>query len=152
MAAVLYADLVTKALAVAGSRREDVQVLGDWLVLHLTRNPGAAFSTGTEFTVLSAIAVAALAMVLYLSRRVGTRAWAWSSALLAGIAATSPTACCASPARSAARGGLPDGAQLAGVQRRRHLHQRRRRADPLQAIRGIGIDGTRTHAAREQEA
>jgi len=89
VAVTAYAvDLVTKTLAVARlSDGEDVELLGSWLVLHLTRNPGAAFSTGTEFTLLlSGIAVAALAVVLYLARRVGTRAWAWSfGLLLAGI-------------------------------------------------------------------
>src|SRR5687768_18533504 len=84
VAIVAYAiDVVTKTLAVERlSGGADVDLVGSWLVLHLTRNPGAAFSTGTEFTlVLTAIAIAALAVVVYLSRRVGTRAWAWALGL-----------------------------------------------------------------------
>ena len=82
-------DLGSKVLAVARlSDRPDVPVLGDLLVLHLTRNPGAAFSTGTEYTVvLSCVAIAAVLVVLYLSRRIGTVAWAVAlGLLLAGVA------------------------------------------------------------------
>jgi signal peptidase II len=82
-------DLGSKVLAVAGlSDRPDVPVLGDLLVLHLTRNPGAAFSTGTEYTVvLSCVAIAAVLVVLYLSRRIGSVAWAVAlGLLLAGVA------------------------------------------------------------------
>jgi signal peptidase II len=82
-------DLCTKVLAVARlSDRPDVPVLGDLLVLHLTRNPGAAFSTGTEYTVvLSCVAIAAVLVVLYLSRRIGNLAWAIAlGLLLAGVA------------------------------------------------------------------
>ena len=35
--------------------RPDVRVVGELLVLHLTRNPGAAFSTGTEYTVVLSV-------------------------------------------------------------------------------------------------
>jgi signal peptidase II len=90
VALALYAlDVGTKILAVdrlAG--RPDVSVLGDVLQLHLTRNPGAAFSTGTEFTIaLSCVAVVAVLVVLYLSRRLGSRGWAVAlGALLAGVA------------------------------------------------------------------
>ncbi len=90
VALALYAvDLTTKVLAVERlSNRPDVPVLGDFLVLHLTRNPGAAFSTGTEYTfVLSCIALAAVLVVLWLSRRIGSVAWAVAlGALLAGVA------------------------------------------------------------------
>ena len=88
--AVLYAvDVVTKVLAVAHlDGRPDVEVVGDLLVLHLVRNPGAAFSTGTEYTVvLSCIALAAVGVVLWLLRRVGSRLWAVAlGVLLAGVA------------------------------------------------------------------
>ncbi len=88
--AVLYAtDVVTKVLAVEHlADRPDVEVVGDLLVLHLVRNPGAAFSTGTEYTVvLSCIAIAAVVVVLWLLRRVGSRVWAVAlGLLLAGVA------------------------------------------------------------------
>ena len=81
-------DLVSKLLAVAHLTGErDVRVIGDLLVLHLTRNPGAAFSTGTEYTVvLSCVAVGAALAVLFVSRRLGSIAWAVAlGLLLAGV-------------------------------------------------------------------
>ena len=91
VAVVAYAvDVTTKVLAVDRlSGRPDVPVVGDLLVLHLTRNPGAAFSTGTRYTlVLSFVAIAAVVVVVWLSRRLaGSTAWAWAlGLLLAGIA------------------------------------------------------------------
>jgi signal peptidase II len=90
VAALLYAaDQVTKALAVDRlTGKADRQVVGDLLQLHLTRNSGAAFSTGAAYTeVLSCLAIAAALVVAWLGRRVGSRAWAVAlGLLLAGIA------------------------------------------------------------------
>jgi len=87
--AVLYAvDQATKWLAVDRlSGKPDRQLIGDLLVLHLTRNPGAAFSTGTSHTELfTALAVLAVLVVLWLSRRLRNGAWAVAfGLLLAGI-------------------------------------------------------------------
>ena len=87
--ALLYAlDQVTKWLAVDRlTGRPDKELLGQVLVLHLTRNPGAAFSTGTSHTELfTVLAVAAVVVVLWLSRRLRSRAWAVAfGLLLAGI-------------------------------------------------------------------
>jgi signal peptidase II len=86
---VLYAvDQATKWLAVDRlTGKPDRDLLGDLLVLHLTRNPGAAFSTGTSHTELfTVLAVLAVLVVLWLSRRLGSRAWAIAFGfLLAGI-------------------------------------------------------------------
>jgi signal peptidase II len=86
---VLYAvDQATKWLAVDRlTGKPDRDLLGDLLVLHLTRNPGAAFSTGTSHTELfTVLAVLAVLVVLWLSRRLGSRAWAVAFGfLLAGI-------------------------------------------------------------------
>lgn len=84
----LAVDQITKTIAVdrlAG--RPDVQVVGELLQLHLTFNPGAAFSTGTGFTTaLSCVAIVATFVVAWLVRRVGTPLWALSMGLLlAGI-------------------------------------------------------------------
>lgn len=82
-------DLGTKLLAVEKlTGRADVPVLGQLLVLHLTRNPGAAFSTGTRYTVvLTVVAMVAVLVVLHLSRRVGNAGWAVAlGLLLAGVA------------------------------------------------------------------
>jgi signal peptidase II len=87
--AVLYAaDQITKWLAVDRlSGKPDKELIGDLLVLHLTRNAGAAFSTGTGYTVLfSWLAIAAVLVVLWISRRVRNVGWAIAFALLlAGI-------------------------------------------------------------------
>lgn len=90
VALVLYAvDVGTKVLAARElADRPDVRVVGDLLKLHLTRNPGAAFSTGTQYTVvLTCVAIAAVVVVLWLSRRLGSTGWAVGlGLLLAGVA------------------------------------------------------------------
>jgi signal peptidase II len=83
------ADQATKWLAVDRLTGEpDKQLVGDLLVLHLTRNAGAAFSTGTAYTeLLSSLAIVAVLVVLWLSRRVRSLVWAAGfGLLLAGIA------------------------------------------------------------------
>jgi len=88
-AAVAYLiDVTTKVVAVerlTGKGRVDV--VGDLFGFNLTRNPGAAFSTGTAFTaVFSVLAIVATVVVLVLVRRVGTTLWAVGLGLmLAGI-------------------------------------------------------------------
>lgn len=90
VAALSYAlDVISKVAAVevlAG--REPVEVVGAYFTLTLARNPGAAFSTGTSYTpVLTAIAVIATVVVLWLSRRLGSTLWAVGLGfLLGGIA------------------------------------------------------------------
>jgi len=82
-------DVVSKIVAVRElSDGRTVPLLGDWFGLHLTRNPGAAFGTGTSFTVgLSLIAIVALVVVLVLARRLGSLGWALGLGfLLAGVA------------------------------------------------------------------
>jgi len=89
VAVTLYvADQLSKRAAVEHlTGRSDVKVVGELLQLHLTRNPGAAFSLGTGFTVgLSCLAIMATVVVLVVSRRVVDRVWAAGlGALLAGI-------------------------------------------------------------------
>jgi signal peptidase II len=65
-----------------------VEVLGSVLRLNLTRNAGAAFSTGRSLTpVIAVFALVAFAVVLVLATRVRTTGWAWAlGLLLAGIA------------------------------------------------------------------
>ena len=78
-------DLATKQWALVNLDDGDIPVLGDWLVLHLVFNPGAAFSTGTEFTIVfSCLAVIAVLVVLWLSRRLGSPLWAVGLGLLLG--------------------------------------------------------------------
>lgn len=90
VALVVWAiDQATKWLAVEHLTGEGrVDVVGDLFGLRLTRNPGAAFSFATEFTeVLTTLAIVACLVVLYLSPRLGSRAWAIGfGCLLAGVA------------------------------------------------------------------
>jgi signal peptidase II len=82
-------DVVSKMVAVAElTDRPDVELVGDFLVLHLVRNPGAAFSTGTGYTeVFSVLAIVAVGLVLWLARKVGSVGWAVALGfLLAGVA------------------------------------------------------------------
>ena len=78
-------DLGSKEWALAVLPDGDIPVLGDILTLHLTFNPGAAFSTGTDFTIVfTCLAIAAVLVVLWLSRRTGTTGWALALGLLLG--------------------------------------------------------------------
>ena len=79
-------DLATKLLAVAELEdRPPVRVVGELLQLTLVRNPGAAFSTGTSYTlVLSLIALAAVVVVLYVARTLNDRFWAVGLGCLLG--------------------------------------------------------------------
>jgi signal peptidase II len=78
-------DVLVKILSVQHLADRDIHVVGDLFVLHLTRNAGAAFSTGTAYTpVLATVAVVALVVVLFVSRRVGDRVWAVALGLLLG--------------------------------------------------------------------
>ena len=82
-------DILAKIVAVDRlTDRPDVKVVGDLLVLHLVRNPGAAFSTGTGYTeIFSCVAIAAVFVILYVARRVGSVGWAVAlGLLLAGVA------------------------------------------------------------------
>lgn len=86
--AAIVIDQVTKALAVSGlTDRPPRHVIGTLVQFELTRNPGAAFSTGTSHTaVFSVIALIATVVVLWFIVR--TRSWGWACALgllLAGI-------------------------------------------------------------------
>jgi signal peptidase II len=82
-------DLGTKVVAERElSGRAPVEVVGSLLRLNLTRNAGAAFSTGTSMTpVITVFALVAFVVVLVLATRARTTGWAWAlGLLLAGIA------------------------------------------------------------------
>jgi len=65
-----------------------VEVIPGHFYLHLVRNPGAAFSTGTGYTqVFTCLAIAAVVVICYLARRIGSLGWAIAlGLLLAGVA------------------------------------------------------------------
>ena len=87
VAVTAYAvDVVTKVLAVAHLTPADpVDVIGGLLRLELVRNPGAAFSTGTSYTLfLTVIAAVAAGVVIRFGSRLGDRTWAVALGLLLG--------------------------------------------------------------------
>jgi len=90
VAVTMYAvDVISKIIAVDRlDGHPDVEIVGDFLVLHLVRNPGAAFSTGTGYTqIFSCLAIAAVVVILVLARRIGSLGWAFAFGfLLAGVA------------------------------------------------------------------
>ena len=126
----LLVDVLTKRLAVRElTGREPVEVIGDFLQLRLVRNPGAAFSAGASLTpVISVVALIATVVIVYFAFRVRSRGWAVGlGLLLAGVGGNLdrpdvPRA----RAVPRPRRRLLRAAALAGVQRRRHLHRRRR--------------------------
>ena len=83
---VLVTDIITKVVFVATlSDRAPVKMLGGFLTLRVTRNPGAAFSIGPSLTVVFAvIAVGVIVFILRMSRRIRSLAWAVTLGLLLG--------------------------------------------------------------------
>jgi signal peptidase II len=83
---VLVADLVSKALVVAHLRPDEpVHLLGNVLMLWLTRNPGAAFSVGTgETIVFTGIALAVVVYIARAARKLYSAGWAVALGLLLG--------------------------------------------------------------------
>ena len=83
--AVLAADQATKLLAEARLPGRTVDVVPGVLDLVLVRNPGAAFSLGTSFTVvLSLLAAVVVVAVAVLARRTTSRPWLVVLGLVAG--------------------------------------------------------------------
>ncbi|HEY9335132.1 MAG TPA: signal peptidase II [Kribbella sp.] len=83
---VLGLDQLTKALALQQLTPGDpVNVIGSLLKFNLIRNPGAAFSLGSDFTpVISAVQIIVAVGVVWLSRRLGSVGWAVAFGLLFG--------------------------------------------------------------------
>jgi signal peptidase II len=83
---VLAADAITKAIVVAHLREDQpVHLIGNVLMLWLTRNPGAAFSVGTgETVVFTVIAFAVIVYIARTARRLYSLGWAIALGLLLG--------------------------------------------------------------------
>lgn len=83
---VLAADIISKALVVAHLRPgEPVHVIGDVLEFNLLRNPGAAFSVGTGYTIVfTAIAVGVVIYIVRTARHLRSLGWAITLGLLLG--------------------------------------------------------------------
>ena len=83
----LAADVASKSAAAAWLPGRSVELLGG-MSLRLSRNPGAAFSIGTNLTpVFTIIAIAVIAGIAWYARRVTHRGWAIALGLIAGGAA-----------------------------------------------------------------
>lgn len=85
-AVALALDVVSKVLAVENlSDRLPVRLLGGALYIQLARNPGAAFSQGTGFTiVITGLAVVISLVILITARRLRSRGWALALGLVLG--------------------------------------------------------------------
>jgi signal peptidase II len=83
---VLGLDQLTKMLALQHlTPGEPVNVIGSLLKFNLIRNPGAAFSLGSDFTpVISAIQIIVAIGVVWLSRKLGSIGWAVAFGFLFG--------------------------------------------------------------------
>jgi signal peptidase II len=83
---VLGLDQLTKVLALHHlTPGEPVNVIGSLLKFNLIRNPGAAFSLGSNLTpVISVIQIVVAVGVVYLSRKLGSIGWAVAFGLLFG--------------------------------------------------------------------
>jgi signal peptidase II len=85
-AAVLALDVVTKQLAVELlSDRGPVRLLGGAVYLVLTRNSGAAFSLGQQYTfVFPAVTIAVVTWIVWMSRKLRSVPWAIALGLVLG--------------------------------------------------------------------
>ena len=83
---VLAADVISKVLVVAHLQPDQpVHILGNVFELWLTRNPGAAFSVGTSYTiVLTLIAIAVVVYIARTARKLRSLGWAITLGLLLG--------------------------------------------------------------------
>jgi signal peptidase II len=83
---VLVLDIVTKITVVATLSRRPVVLLGGFLTLRVSRNPGAAFSIGgpSETIVFTAIAVGVTIFIVRAARRIRSLPWAMTLGLLLG--------------------------------------------------------------------
>ena len=78
-------DFATKLWAVSSFDSEPQKVLGDFLSFTLVRNPGAAFSFATGFSILFALlALAVVAAVVYYAKQITASGWQITAGLLLG--------------------------------------------------------------------
>jgi signal peptidase II len=150
VAAIGYlADLGTKLLAVAHLEPgEPVWVVDDLFSFYIARNPGAAFSTGTSYTLLlSCVAIVAACAVLWVARRLGSTGWALGLGfLLAGVLGNLTDRIFRTP--GVLEGHVVDFLRLPNfpVFNVADICINIAAATiVVQAVRGMGVDGTRQH-------
>lgn len=148
--AAYAADQVSKLVAVDRLEgRPDVSVVGDLLQLNLVYNPGAAFSAGAGLTpLITVVAIVATFVVLFYARRIGTATWAVAlGLLLAGITGNLTDRLLRKP--GIGRGHVVDFLELPNWPVFNIADICINVAAGLiivQAIRGVGLDGSRTDA------
>lgn len=82
---MLAADVATKLWAVESLSPRSIETLGGLLVLHESRNPGAAFGIAEGATVLfTAITVAIVVVIVRTARRLVSTPWGAALGLLLG--------------------------------------------------------------------
>ena len=152
-AAVYGVDQLTKVLAVAAlDPGEPHPLVGDLLRLNLIRNAGAAFSMATGVTwVLTIVALVVVVVVVRSARRLGSVGWAVALGLLLGGALGNLTdRLLREPGFG--RGHVVDFLDYAGLFIGNVADIAivvAALAVALQAVRGIGLDGRKAHAAAE---
>jgi len=78
-------DFATKQWALATFEDSPRKVLGEFLSFTLIRNPGAAFSFATGFTIAFALlALAVVIAVTYFAKRITSNGWQLTAGLLLG--------------------------------------------------------------------
>lgn len=155
-AVVAYAlDQASKAWAVdaltVGRPRE---VLGSLLKLQLTHNPGAAFSLGTNSTlVITAIAIGVVIAVLVTARKLRSRGWALAFGLIVGGAVGNLTDRFARPP-GGGKGRVVDFLQLPHWPIFNVADMAITTAAVLVIVltlRGVGLDGVRDRGRNEEK-
>ena len=121
---VLLVDQLSKVWAVATLEGQpDRPIIGELLQFSFVRNPGAAFGLGSGATIVfSLVAIIVAAVLLRMSTKLVSMWWAVALGLmLAGAVGNLLDRIFRSRFPAGACRGLPAIAQLAGVQRRRHV-------------------------------
>ena len=78
-------DFLTKNWALANLSSTPRKILGEFLQLTLLKNPGAAFSFATEFTIIfTAISTAVMIFILKFSPRITSPGWSYVAGLVLG--------------------------------------------------------------------
>jgi len=78
-------DFLTKSWAIENFSSSPRPILGDFLQFTLLRNPGAAFSMATGYTIIfTSLALAVMLFIFYFAPRITSLAWALVAGLVLG--------------------------------------------------------------------
>lgn len=78
-------DFATKQWALSAFDLQPQKILGDFLSFTLVRNPGAAFSFATGFSIFFALlALAVVAAIVYYAKQITSSGWQITAGLLLG--------------------------------------------------------------------